>query len=282
MRQNQRTLLFVRPRRNRRRHRGRQPVRRVRNAAVVGRFRDPARMFVNAAEPLDKQSARQLRRLPAAGRRVFGDPVAGDVEPRGDPHLVMPAHIVEEPRQRRRATGAADQPAMQADGQHLRRRLALGVKHVEGVFQIGVKLVAGIEALRRREAHVVGVERIGHDQLRPARPGDVIGEIVAIGVGAVNEAAFLAGQGDRVDRRAPLIEAQRPRPGDLRMNADSLGDVLALHLAGRVAIVDPLEPVAGDLPSRLVHRMDGFGVARHRGGDAENRHRHMAIREHAV
>jgi len=55
---------------------------------------------------------------------------------------------------------------MQTDGQHLRRaRHSFGIEHVETVFQIGLELVAGIEALRRGEPHVVGIERVGDDEL---------------------------------------------------------------------------------------------------------------------
>ena len=44
--------------------------------------------------------------------------------------------------------------------------LALGVEHVEGVLQVREELLAGVEPLRRGEAHVVGIERVGHDQVR--------------------------------------------------------------------------------------------------------------------
>ena len=54
-------------------------------AGVVGRLGDPGRMLVDAAEPFDEQRAGQPRRLPAAGRRMLADPVAGDVEPGRDP-----------------------------------------------------------------------------------------------------------------------------------------------------------------------------------------------------
>ena len=39
--------------------------------------------------------------------------------------------------------------------------------------------------------------------------------------------------------------------------------------------------MAGDLPPRLVHGRDRFGVARHGAGDAIDRDRHLARREHA-
>ena len=72
---------------------------------------------------------------------------------------------------------------------------AFGIERVEAVLEIGEELVAGIEALRRGEAHVVGVERVGDDQLRPSGAMAVmlepIGQFVVIGVGDIGEAAFL-------------------------------------------------------------------------------------------
>ena len=65
--------------------------------------------------------------------------------------------------------GLAEQAAVHADRHHLRPVVALGVEHVEGVAQVGEEVIAGVEALRRREAHVVGVERVGHDEVRHVR-----------------------------------------------------------------------------------------------------------------
>ena len=50
----------------------------------------------------------------------------------------------------------------------------------------------------RREPHVVGIQRVGHDKLRPAADTRPIGQIVGVGVGAVEEAAFLGDQSQRV------------------------------------------------------------------------------------
>ena len=92
---------------------------------------------------------------------------------------------------------------MQADRHHLRRAgLALGIERVEAVLQVGEELVAGIEALRRGEAHVVGVERIGDGEERALRPGEPVGQVVGIDVGGVEEAALLRRELDRVDRGA--------------------------------------------------------------------------------
>ncbi len=64
----------------------------------------------------------------------------------------------------------AHEPAMQANGHHLRARLALCVERVEAVLEIGEELVAGIEACGRGEAHVVCIERVGHDEEGPVPP----------------------------------------------------------------------------------------------------------------
>ena len=210
------------------------------------------------------------------------DPVARDVEPGRNPGLVMGEHIVEEPGQRSRAPRPPDEAAVQADRQHLGRDVALGVERVERVLQVGVELVPRVEALRRSEAHVVGIERVGREELRPARPFDPVGKVVGIDVGAIKEAALLGAEPDRVDRRPSLVEAERTGARDLGMDADRLGDVLGLQVRRRVAIVDPFQAVGGDLPFGLVHRSDGFDVARHGGGDRVDGHRNGAFGEHPV
>ena len=202
MRLDQRALGALAALGHRRGHRAGEPFGAVVGAGqarIIGGFRDPAGVLVDAAEPLDEQGARQLRRLPAARRRMLGDPVPRDVEPSRDPYFVVGRRIIEKPRQRRGASGPPDQPAMQADRQHFGRGRAFSVERVERILQIFEKLVARVEPLRRREPHVVGVERIGHDQLRSARTLHPIGQIVGIGIRAIEEAAFLHAEPQRVD-----------------------------------------------------------------------------------
>jgi hypothetical protein len=79
---------------------------------------------------------------------------------------------------------------VEADGPHFRRDVALGVERVERILEIGVESVAGVEALRRRESHVVRVERVGRDQLRPAWSFEPIGQIIRIRI-AIERAALL-------------------------------------------------------------------------------------------
>ncbi len=98
---------------------------------------------------------------------------------------------------------------MEADVQHLgRTRLALGIERVEGVLQVGVELLARVEALRRRKAHVVGVERVGQDEDRPGARFLPVGQVVGIGVGDVEEVA-LGGEFQRVLGGAAGVPAER-------------------------------------------------------------------------
>src|SRR6516162_7491731 len=108
---------------------------------------------------------------------VLGAPVAGDVDSPAEPYRRVPARIVEEAGKGCGAAGPADQSAMQADGHHAGAALAFGIEDVEAVLEIGIELVAGVEALARGKPHVVGVQRVGHYQLRPAGDSFPIGQL---------------------------------------------------------------------------------------------------------
>ena len=57
-----------------------------------------------------------------------------------------------------------DDPAMQTDRHHLRRRFAFGIEHLETVLEIAKELIASAEPLRIDEAHVEvpGISGFGH------------------------------------------------------------------------------------------------------------------------
>src|SRR3546814_1938535 len=89
---------------------------------------------------------------------------------------------------------------------------ALGVEDVEGIFQIGVELVTAVEALCRGKTHVVGVEGIGHDQMRPDDAvrqidGHPERQVVAVVVGVVQEAALFHKQPARIRAVAAGVPA---------------------------------------------------------------------------
>ncbi len=94
------------------------------------------------------------------------DPVPRDVHAPAHPDPVVPFDVIEKTEQSRKPAGPPQKPAMHADGEHLRVLRALGVQDIESVAQIGEELLAGIEALRGGEPHVVGVEGVRDDEVR--------------------------------------------------------------------------------------------------------------------
>ena len=76
---------------------------------------------------------------------MLGSPMAGDIHTASYPHPVVRFEVIEEALQRAEAAGAADQAAMQADRQHLRRFRAFFVEHVERITQVLEERLAMIE-----------------------------------------------------------------------------------------------------------------------------------------
>ena len=80
-------------------------------------------------------------------------------------------------------TGTANQAAMQANRQHLcRASLPFAVERIKAGFEIVEKLRPGIEPLRCGKAHIIGVKRVGQDQLLPAVEIHPIGQVIGVGV----------------------------------------------------------------------------------------------------
>ena len=230
---------------------------------------DPGAVLEDAAEAGHEGGAVHLGGALARDRRMRRGPVLGDLQAGGEPDALVAADIVEKAFQGLRPAGTPDEAAMQADRHHLRRALnALLVEAVEAVLEIGEILVARVEALRRGEAHVVGVERVGHDQLVACPEARPVGQVVGIGVGGIGEAALFGHQPHGVVGGAARVPAARRLAHHLGVQADRLLHVGALGGLVGILVLDPFQPVAGDLPVGLLHRRDLFGRARQRGGDA--------------
>src|SRR5260221_13598136 len=84
--------------------------------ASAHRCRQGARRIRNAKE----RSIRWSRSRPRAHERMPRDPVARDLHPPADPDAIVALDVVEEMRERREARGPPREPAVQADGKHLR------------------------------------------------------------------------------------------------------------------------------------------------------------------
>ena len=213
-----------------------------------------------------------------------GAPVAGDVQPAADPDAIARRDIVQEALQRHDAARPAQQAAMHADAEHLGGLVAFGVERVEAVLQVLEEgLGVGI-ALRQREAHVVAVQRVGHDQLRhdlavasahlhPER------QVVAVVVAVVFEAAIVGHQPARAGAVAAGIPAQRARTGQLFDGLHAQEHVFALGGLVHVLVVHPAPAVAGDLVAQLDAGRGQFGMALQGHAHAEHRQRQPPLLE---
>ena len=93
-------------------------------------------------------------------------PVASNIHTTAHPDTLVRLHVIQETLQGAEAARTADQTAMQTDGQHLGSLFTFFVEHVKCVFQVGEEMIAGVETLRSRKAHVIAVQGVRHDQLR--------------------------------------------------------------------------------------------------------------------
>ena len=72
---------------------------------------------------------------------------------------------------------------MQANGHHFCAAVfTFGIKRIETVFEVVEKLIACIKALRGCKAHIIGIKRIGNNQLVMAAAVHPIGQIIGVAV----------------------------------------------------------------------------------------------------
>ena len=91
--------------------------------------------------------------------------MACDIDAAAEPYIIVALCIFDEALQRWKPAGPPGESAMQADRQHLRTGRSFLVESVKTVFQVIEKLIARVKSLARSEPHVVGVERVGNDQV---------------------------------------------------------------------------------------------------------------------
>ena len=168
--------------------------------------------------------------------------------------------------------------AMQAHAHHLGRAFpAFLIEAIETVLEILEEMFAGVEALRRCKAHVIGIERVGDDEMLLAvRLRQEIGQVIGIVVRRIEKAAFFHHQLGGVHRAATGVPAKRALAGHLGVDADGLFDRGALHILGHVLVFHPFETVRCDFPLGLLHCCHLFGRALQGGGHAIDRQRDFA------
>ena len=146
--------------------------------------------------------------------------------------------------------GSADDAQMQADRQHARCACAFRVQPVEGGDAVAREILREGEAAAVEEAHVVGVERIGQDDMGMPANLDDIGQIVVVGVGIVEEAAMLDEQRTGAfARRGAGVEADRRRAGGGAERCHRTGDRRSLGGLVHVDMALPAPAMGRDLMS---------------------------------
>src|SRR5436853_387540 len=100
--------------------------------------------------------------------RMNAPPVLGDVAPGADPHAVAPGDVVEKLDEAGDPAGPADQPVVHGQRHQFRPIGALGIEGLETIDHVACEILAGREAAVLVEAIVVGLERIGDDQVAHA------------------------------------------------------------------------------------------------------------------
>src|SRR3954462_15811099 len=179
-----------------------------------------------------------FRSSKSSGMGVVLQPVARDIDAARNPDLFR-AHVANELLHGGRPARTTRQAAMQTDRHHA---AALGVEDIEAVLEVFEEVVAGVEALCRGEAHVVGIQRIRNDELWLAVFSNVArvvpGQIVVVVVSVVDEAAVLDHELAGVGTGAPGVPAKRPLTGEPLVDLDRALHVLALDLERNVLVVD--------------------------------------------
>ena len=188
--------------------------------------------------------------------------------------------VIEQALQADSAGGMADQAHVQADRHHLRLRRTLAVEHVERVAHEGEPLVRRADG--GAELAVVVGDGIGHDELGLALDGQPEGQLLAVIVAVVEEAAFLDDEAACV-HAGPIaaVPAERAFAGHLPDGGDGLADVVALRRLVELIVLDPAPAVRADVEARFGDGGRGFGIALHRKAAAEDRHRQAAFLEEA-
>ena len=150
---------------------------------VKGAFGDPWRMFKNAAKAGDETGLVHLAGPVAPLVRMGCRPMCSDLAPGREPDIGVALGIGQKPLQPGDFARSADQPTVQADREHLGLTFgAFGVKRVECVAQVGFELLPGDITGGGGKAHVVGLERVGDDQLVAVANFPPIGQVIVVSI----------------------------------------------------------------------------------------------------
>src|SRR3954452_16000527 len=172
----------------------------------------------------------------------MAQPMLGDLAASADPDSVVAQNVIDETAKRGGASRLAGKTAMQSDGHHLRRLLALAVERVEIVAQRDEQIFGLIPTQATREARVVVVEGVWDDEMWTAVIVSPIGQLVVVGVAVIKEPAFLNNKSPCIGARRADVPADRPRSGQLPNGLDGEAASAVLDCFGRAVIAEPQVP----------------------------------------
>src|SRR5262249_55099430 len=155
-------------------------------------------------------------------------PMLGDIASRAEPDAVVTADMFQEPDQPGRLARSPDQAIVQADAHQLRCLRSLRVEKIERVDHVAGEIVRTTEAGIAIEPVVVGLERIGNDEMAAASDLHPIGELVVESVAVIEEAAGLHQKFAGVLAWPSVEPTDRRTAGKLANAFDREPDVLAL------------------------------------------------------
>src|SRR5215469_5153646 len=205
----------------------------------------------------------------------------GDLVASADPDPVVAQDVIDEAGKRGGPHRLAGEPAMQSDGHHLRRLLALAVERVEIVAQRDEEILGLTPAQATREARVVVVERVRDDEMWPRVIVGPIWQLVIVGVAVIKEPAFLNDEAPCIGARRADVPADRPRSGQSPNCLDGEADMLSLGCFVDAVIVEPAPPVIDDVAALTRHRLGGLRVTLERHADGIDRRDHLSLGENA-
>ena len=173
-----------------------------------------------------------------------------------------------------RRAGMTHQPQVQAHRHHAGPLRAFAVQHVERVLQVFKEILARGHAAADELGVVVG-QAVRQHQMRAAIHPHVVGQLVVVGVGVVQEAAFLGHQPARVDAgTVAAIPAQRTRADRGLDRGDGAADALALFGLGQRLVALPAPAVRAHVPAGVADGGADLRVAFQRQPATEDGGRH--------
>src|SRR5579863_5021555 len=186
---------------------------------------------------------------PPSSPRMYPAPVLGDVAAGGDPHTVARRDVVEKADQPGDPARAPDQPVVHRQRHQPWPVGALGIERLEAIDHVAGEIVAGREPAVLVEAVVVGLERIGDDEVARAANRHPVWQFVVEAVAVVEKGAEFEMEAPGIGARAPGHPADGTHPGHPLQGLDAAPDMLPLLVHRHPLVVEPAIAVADDLVS---------------------------------